>query len=132
MNRALEPRQVWDEAQRGELRILDLRTSAERRRYGAPPGAIPVSLARHVLNPAGADTVHLCQHAMRSKLTQRNGAAEGRRPLRRLARRRPPEQGSDLVLEDPFGEEGFGDAVAVLVALDEFVLGECFEGALDG
>ena len=39
---------------------------------------------------------------------------------------------SDFVLEDPFGEEGLGDAVAVLVALDEFVLGECFEGALDG
>lgn len=64
--------------QRGGVRLLDLRTAAERRHYGAPPGAIPVSLARHVVNPEGAGAVYLCQHAVRSKATLRNGAAEVR------------------------------------------------------
>lgn len=76
MNRALEPREVWQAVERGELRLLDLRTRLERKRYGSPPGAVPVSLAAHTLNPAGKDVVYLCQHAVRSKLTQRNGAAE--------------------------------------------------------
>ena len=61
---------------RGEARILDLRTGIERRRYGAPPGAIPVSLPRHLANPEGDDVIYLCQHAVRSKATLRNGAAE--------------------------------------------------------
>jgi len=74
--RSLEAGAVWEAAQRGELRILDLRTAAERRRYGAPPGAVPVSLAQHVLHPEGPDAVYLCQHAVRSKLTGRRGAAE--------------------------------------------------------
>ena len=43
---------------------------------GAPPGAIPVSLARHVLKPEGEGALYLCQHAVRSKLTLRAGAAE--------------------------------------------------------
>ena len=73
---ALDPRAVWDGAQRGELRILDLRTTAERHRYGAPPGATSVSLARHVLRPEGEGVVYLCQHGVRSKLALGNGAAE--------------------------------------------------------
>jgi rhodanese-related sulfurtransferase len=62
--------------ERGDARLLDLRTELERRRYGAPPGAVPVSLARHLLNPEREGTIYLCQHAVRSKATLRNGAAE--------------------------------------------------------
>ena len=76
MPRSLSPQQVWAAVQRGELRILDLRSEPERRRHGAPPGAIPVSLPRHAARPAGGDAVYLCQHAVRSKLTGRRGAAE--------------------------------------------------------
>jgi rhodanese-related sulfurtransferase len=74
--RSLDPDEAYRRAQAGQVRILDLRTSLERRRYGAPPGAVPVSLPRHVARPEGEGAVYLCQHAMRSKLTLRNGAAE--------------------------------------------------------
>lgn len=74
--RSVEPQQVWALLERGDVRLLDLRTELERRRYGAPPGAVPVSLARHVLSPEGEGTIYLCQHAVRSKATLRNGAAE--------------------------------------------------------
>jgi rhodanese-related sulfurtransferase len=73
--RSLEPKEVWALLERGEGRLLDLRTNIERRRYGAPPGAQPVSLARHVLNPEGDGTIYPCQHAVRSKAMLR-GAAE--------------------------------------------------------
>jgi rhodanese-related sulfurtransferase len=73
---SVDPQQVWALLQRGDSRLLDLRTELERRRYGAPPGAIPVSLARHVLKPEGEGAIYLCQHAVRSKATLRNGAAE--------------------------------------------------------
>ena len=62
--------------QQGEAELLDLRTGAERRRYGAPPGAKPVRLATHLLRPAGPEAIYLCQHAVRSKATLRRGAAE--------------------------------------------------------
>jgi rhodanese-related sulfurtransferase len=74
--RSIEPQEVWALLERGDVRLLDLRTELERRHYGAPPGAVPVSLARHVLSPEGEDTIYLCQHAVRSKATLRNGAAE--------------------------------------------------------
>lgn len=61
--------EAWARLQRGEARLLDLRTQAERRRYGWPPGAPRVSLARHIARPGGPDTIDLCQHADRSKLT---------------------------------------------------------------
>jgi rhodanese-related sulfurtransferase len=35
-----------------------------------------VSLARHLLKPEGTGAIYLCQHALRSKATLRNGAAE--------------------------------------------------------
>ena len=70
------PERVWEQISAGQGRLLDLRTEAERRRYGWPPGARRVSLLRHVLWPAGDDTVYLCQHAVRSKLTGRHGAAQ--------------------------------------------------------
>jgi rhodanese-related sulfurtransferase len=73
---SLAPNQVFEEVQAGRLRILDLRTKAERKRYGAPARAEHVSLLRHVMHPEGPGTVYLCQHAVRSKLTLRNGAAE--------------------------------------------------------
>jgi len=63
-------------AQRGDVTILDLRTRAERRRHGWPPGTRKVSLAWHAWRPRGEDYAYLCQHANRSKLTGRNGAAE--------------------------------------------------------
>jgi rhodanese-related sulfurtransferase len=56
--------------------LLDLGMGVERRRYGAPPGAVSVSLARHVLKPEGEGSIYLCQHAVRSKATLRKGAAE--------------------------------------------------------
>jgi rhodanese-related sulfurtransferase len=74
--RSVEPQQAWALLERGAVRLLDLRTGPERRRYGAPPGALRVSLARHVINPEGEGTIYLCQHAVRSKATLHNGAAE--------------------------------------------------------
>jgi rhodanese-related sulfurtransferase len=74
--RSVDPDEVWTLLEHGEARLLDLRTNIERRRYGAPPGAEPVSLTRHVQTPEGEGTIYLCQHAVRSKATLRNGAAE--------------------------------------------------------
>ena len=76
MARSLEPEAVWAAVKRGDARLLDLRTQIERRRYGAPPGAEPVSLTKHVVSPLGPGAVYLCQHAVRSKVTLRRGAAE--------------------------------------------------------
>jgi rhodanese-related sulfurtransferase len=74
--RSLTAEQAWGAVQRGQARLLDLRTELERRRYGWPPSTPRVSLARHVLWPGGQDTIYLCQHANRSKLTGWRGAAE--------------------------------------------------------
>lgn len=76
MARALEPEAAWSAVQLGFAQILDLRTEIERRRYGAPPGAKPVSLAKHMASPEGPGAIYLCQHAIRSKVTLRRGAAE--------------------------------------------------------
>ena len=76
MSRSLDPKEAWERVQRGEAKLLDLRTSVERRRYGAPPGAEAVSLPAHVANPEGPPAIYLCQHAIRSKLTTRAGASE--------------------------------------------------------
>ena len=76
MSNGIEAREAWRRVQAGEARILDLRTAAERRRYGTPPGSFPVSLLRHAASPEGPPAIYLCQHAVRSKLTLRNGAAE--------------------------------------------------------
>jgi rhodanese-related sulfurtransferase len=74
--RSIPATEAWARVQRGEAEILDLRTTLERRRYGWPPGARQVSLRRHALHPGGPDTIYLCQHARRSKLTLHQGAAE--------------------------------------------------------
>ena len=76
MARSLEPEAVWAAVERGEARLLDLRSGIERRRYGAPPGARPVSLAKHTASPEGPGVIYLCQHAVRSKVTLRRGAAD--------------------------------------------------------
>jgi rhodanese-related sulfurtransferase len=76
VSRSLEVEAVWEAVERDEVRLLDLRSQTERRRHGAPPGSEPVSLAAHVANPEGPGVVYLCQHAIRSKLTLRRGAAE--------------------------------------------------------
>ncbi|MGA2013066.1 MAG: rhodanese-like domain-containing protein [Solirubrobacteraceae bacterium] len=73
---AVSPERAWELLSGGQAQLLDLRTEAERRRYGRPPGARRVSLVRHALCPAGPHTIYLCQHAVRSKLTGRRGAAE--------------------------------------------------------
>jgi rhodanese-related sulfurtransferase len=75
-SRSLEPEAAWGAVELGFAEILDLRTEIERRRYGAPPGARPVSLVRHAASPEGPGTIYLCQHAIRSKATLRRGAAE--------------------------------------------------------
>ena len=76
MPRALEPEAAWEAVQLGLAEILDVRTEIERRRYGAPPGARPVSLVKHMASPEGPGSIYLCQHAIRSKVTLRRGAAE--------------------------------------------------------
>jgi rhodanese-related sulfurtransferase len=73
---SVTPEDAWAAVQAGQARLLDLRTEAERRMFGWPPGAPRVSLARHVVLPGSEDTIYLCQHANRSKLTGRRGAAE--------------------------------------------------------
>ena len=52
-SRSLEPEAAWGAVELGFAGILDLRTEIERRRYGAPPGARPVSLVRHAASPEG-------------------------------------------------------------------------------
>jgi rhodanese-related sulfurtransferase len=74
--RSLEPKAAWNAVQLGFAEILDLRTEIERRRYGAPPRARPVSLVKHIASPDGPGSIYLCQHAIRSKATLRRGAAE--------------------------------------------------------
>jgi len=74
--RALEPRAAWNAVELGFAEILDLRTEFERRRHGAPPGARPVSLVKHVASPDGPGSIYLCQRGLRSKATLRRGAAE--------------------------------------------------------
>jgi len=76
MARSLQPEAAWNAVQLGYAEILDLRTEIERRRHGAPPGARHVSLVKHVADPEGPGAIYLCQHAIRSKATLRNGAAE--------------------------------------------------------
>ena len=76
MSRSLAPEAAWAAVARGEAEILDLRTTVERRRFGAPPGARAVSLAKHVAGPEGPEAIYLCQHAVRSKWTLRRGASE--------------------------------------------------------
>lgn len=73
---SVDPRDVWSALERDEVELLDLRTGAERKLHGAPPGSRHVSLLKAMLHPAAAPAVYLCQHAVRSKLTLRNGAAE--------------------------------------------------------
>lgn len=63
--RSISPAEAWAETQRSGRPILDLRTRAERRRYGQPPGSKKVSLLRHCVFPQ-QDAVYLCQHAIRS------------------------------------------------------------------
>ena len=74
--RSVSAAQAWAMAESGEVTLLDLRTRAERRRFGWPPGARKVSLTWHAWRPRDERFVYLCQHANRSKLTGRNGAAE--------------------------------------------------------
>ena len=74
--RAVSAIDAWTAVEAGNARLLDLRTELERRRYGWPPGSPRVSLARHIAAPGGPETICLCQHANRSKLTGRRGAAE--------------------------------------------------------
>ena len=73
---SISPERAWEQVRQGEARLLDLRTELERRRYGWAPGTPRVSLTRHIAWPGAANTIYLCQHANRSKLTAWRGAAE--------------------------------------------------------
>jgi rhodanese-related sulfurtransferase len=73
--RSISPTQAWEENQRSGRPILDLRTRAERHRYGQPPGSRKVSLLRHTLVPQ-RDAIYLWQHAVRSKLPAPRGGQE--------------------------------------------------------
>ena len=72
----ISPERAWGHVQHVEARLLDLRTQLERRRDGWPPGTPRVSLTRHIAWPGGHNTIYLCQHANRSKLTAWRGATE--------------------------------------------------------
>lgn len=74
--RSVSPSDAWRSLEAGQIELFDLRTEFERCRYGWPPGAERVSLARHMLFPKGPEAIYLCQHANRSKLTGWRGAAE--------------------------------------------------------
>jgi rhodanese-related sulfurtransferase len=76
MPKAVAPAEAWVMVERREARILDLRTRAERRLRGYPPGSKPVSLILHAIRPHGRGAIYLCEHAVRSKLTLRRGALE--------------------------------------------------------
>lgn len=73
--RSISPANAWEETQRNGQPILDLRTRAERHRYGQPPGSKKVSLLLHALIPK-RDAIYLCQHAVRSKLPAMRGGRE--------------------------------------------------------
>jgi rhodanese-related sulfurtransferase len=72
---AVPPREAWEAVQRKDAEILDVRTRAERKRYGWPPGARRVSLLRHSVRPKRG-AIYLCQHAVRSKVPALRGARE--------------------------------------------------------
>lgn len=71
----VSPAEAWQETRTSGRPILDLRTRAERRRFGRPPGSIKVSLVRHAFWPR-RDAIYLCQHAVRSKLPASRGSRE--------------------------------------------------------
>ncbi len=72
---SVSPEEGWKQSQATGRPILDLRTRAERRKFGYPPGSVKVSLLRHALAPQ-RDAIYLCQHAVRSKLPASRGAKE--------------------------------------------------------
>jgi rhodanese-related sulfurtransferase len=92
--RSIAPERAWEQFGRGEAQLFDLRTELERRRYGWPLGARRVSLTRHIAWPDGTNTIYLCQHANRSKLTAWRGAAE-------VAGGWPAWQAASLPIERP-------------------------------
>lgn len=91
--RSLSPELAQRAVQSGELELLDLRTWLERLLMGSPAGAPHVNLIRHLLRPAGPDTIYLCAHAVRSKWTLRGGAAEVEGGFRRWRRDGQPTIG---------------------------------------
>lgn len=73
--RAVSPAEAWRLTQETGKAILDLRTRAERQKFGYPPGSAKVSLLWHAVAPR-RDAIYLCQHAVRSKLPASRGARE--------------------------------------------------------
>jgi rhodanese-related sulfurtransferase len=67
--------EAWKEVQQLGTRVLDVRTAAERKRHGSPPGSAPVSLIRHSITP-DPSAIYLCQHGVRSKVAAQRGARE--------------------------------------------------------
>ena len=80
MVRSMKPEAAWGAVQLGFAEILDLRTGIERRRHGAPPGARPVSLAKHIASPEGPGG-HLplpTRHPLEGDTAPRGGPGRGR------------------------------------------------------
>ncbi len=73
--REISPEDAWRATQETGKPILDLRTRAERRRFGYPPGSTKVSFFWHTFAPK-PNAIYLCQHAVRSKLPASRGAIE--------------------------------------------------------
>ena len=73
--RAISAEHAWQETQSSGRPILDLRTRAERLRFGRPPGSVKGSLLWHALVP-NREAISHCQHAVRSKLPAFRGATE--------------------------------------------------------
>lgn len=73
--RAISAEHAWQETESSGRPILDLRTRAERQKFGRPPGSVKVSLLWHALAP-NREAIYLCQHAVRSKLPASRGARE--------------------------------------------------------
>ncbi len=71
--RAISAEHAWQETQSSGRPILDLRTRAERLRFGRPPGSVKGSLLWHALVP-NREAISHCQHAVRSKLPASRGA----------------------------------------------------------
>jgi rhodanese-related sulfurtransferase len=73
--RAVSPEDAWRITQETGGAIFDLRTRAERRKFGYPPGSRKVSFFWHSIAP-NRHAIYLCQHAVRSKLPASRGATE--------------------------------------------------------
>jgi hypothetical protein len=101
--RSLDPHEVWEAMQRGDARLLDLRTVLERRRYGAPGARFGCRSRVTYSSPRLRHGRPLpARGALESDPAQRR--RRGCRGLRRLATRGPPDRA--LTDRTPLRREG--------------------------